>query len=552
MKNNIFKKILTITAIIGATGIAATALAAGAGFNNLSGDEEFLRGQNISAGQTDYQDPVSANPGDEIKGLVYYHNTDASVDGSAGETALNTRVRLTLPQTLSPSHLISGELWADNAAKVTGTFVNGQEVGNVGLTINTTTNTVLEFVTGSIRWYPNKSTTPVDLPFNQTGDEIISSSGLNIGDISGCWQFAGFITYKLKPRAAGVNFEKLKSAWNVTQNVDATSKNALAGDEIRYSLITKNTGQDQGELTVSDNIADVLEFAEISDLAGGVLAGGTISYGSVTIAAGATVTKSFTVKVKNPLPLSGDYKMVNTYGNTITVEIEPPAVGGEPIIKIYKKIRNKSRNESFSTGSIAHIGDIVEYQIIIQNFHGSNVVENLNIKDILDPNLMYIAGSGRLEIADQTKSLSDDIFKGTGWTITDPVPSLGPIGNNDRLTIYLEALISQDAKKDSFIANQVCAKASNLPGEICDKVSALIEIPTSPTTPAGRPSTTPAIDIPGQPPVIFQPGPIQIPKTGPVETLALVFGLSASAVIGSQYLRSKKALLKASMKKIIS
>lgn len=550
---NIFKKILTIAALLGSTFMASTALASGVSFNNMPGDEEFLRGVNTSTSQSNYQDPVSASAGDDVKGLFYYHNTDANPDGSSGQAALNTRIRLILPQDQSQSHLINGELWADNAALVSGTVVNGQEVGSHGLTITSAgTDTFLEFVPGSVQWYPNRSSSPVDLPFNQTGDEITSANGINIGDINGCWQYAGFVTFRLKLRSPQVNFERSKSAWNITLNKDATTQKAHAADEIKYSLATKNSSQSQGSLTVSDDLADILEFADINDLGGGTLSGTTISYGSVTIPAGQTVSKTFTVKVKDPLPLTGDYKIVNTYGNTVTVEIEPPAVGGEPIVKLHKKIRNKTRNEGFSTGSIASPEEVVEYQIVIQNFDGVNPVKNLNLRDLLDVNLSYIAGTGRLEIAGTTKSLSDDFFKSGGWTITDPIPSLGPIGNNDKLAIYFEAKVSKDAKKDSFVPNQVCAKASNLTGEVCDKVSALIEIPTSPTTPEQKTSTTPTINVPGQPPVITQPGPVQLPKTGPAEGLALVLGLSSSIVTGSHYLRSKKALYRAALgKKII-
>src|SRR3990167_11378003 len=149
---NIFKKILAIGGLISSTLIASTALAAGANFNNMQGDEEFLRGVNTSSGQTNYQDPVSASAGDEIKGLFYYHNTDANPDCSSGQAAINTRIHLILPQDQSPSHLVNGELWADNAAKITGTIVSGQEVGNHGLTINTTgTDTIAELVSGSVK-----------------------------------------------------------------------------------------------------------------------------------------------------------------------------------------------------------------------------------------------------------------------------------------------------------------------------------------------------------------------------------------------------------------
>jgi PKD repeat protein len=128
-------------------------------------------------------------------------------------------------------------------------------------------------------------------------------------------------------------FVQEKAAINKTQNVDATKHPANAGDVIVYSLITKNTGGTAGETVPTDDVADILEYADITDLGGGTMNGKTISWPADTIAAGKAVTHNFTVQVKNPIPVtttgisnprSFDLKMENVFGTSVTVDVVPP------------------------------------------------------------------------------------------------------------------------------------------------------------------------------------------------------------------------------------
>jgi hypothetical protein len=118
-----------------------------------------------------------------------------------------------------------------------------------------------------------------------------------------------------------------KSAMNTTQGKDAT------GDKITYTLITQNTGTATAPAyVVTEELNDILEYANITDLGGGILnqSDGNLTWAARDLAAGSTVTNRFTVTVKDPIPdtavsssdpYSFDLRMDNTYGNTLQIPL---------------------------------------------------------------------------------------------------------------------------------------------------------------------------------------------------------------------------------------
>lgn len=132
-----------------------------------------------------------------------------------------------------------------------------------------------------------------------------------------------------------------KKARNITQNIgDANGTTARAGDVIEYSLLTKNISDvdDKNATLQPEDLSDVLEYANL-DM--NTLEGGTFDAehkvlawnGDIEIKAGQTVTKTFRVTVKDPIPSTpspdttnrsaGDLTMHNQYGNT-SVDIKLP------------------------------------------------------------------------------------------------------------------------------------------------------------------------------------------------------------------------------------
>jgi uncharacterized repeat protein (TIGR01451 family) len=127
-----------------------------------------------------------------------------------------------------------------------------------------------------------------------------------------------------------------KSVSNVTTGLaDADGSTAQAGDVLTYTLYAQNNGKKTiKDFVFTDNISDTLDYADVSDLHGGVMdTSSVVNWTGVSIKAGETVTKQITIKVKNPIPStpvstsdSGhfDLLMTNVFHNAVNVKLPAP------------------------------------------------------------------------------------------------------------------------------------------------------------------------------------------------------------------------------------
>jgi len=120
---------------------------------------------------------------------------------------------------------------------------------------------------------------------------------------------------------------------------DANGTTVKAGDRIKYNLTVNNTGGvDEKNYVFVEDITDILEYADIEDLGGSLKSekyGSTIlTWAPLTIKANSKEVKSFTVRVKSPIPdkphsssdtLSFDLKMDNVFqGQYVRILLPPP------------------------------------------------------------------------------------------------------------------------------------------------------------------------------------------------------------------------------------
>jgi PKD repeat protein len=146
----------------------------------------------------------------------------------------------------------------------------------------------------------------------------------------------------IHPTLPPASFTKAKYAENLTQNIDATTKPANAGDLIKYHLTTKNIGAAAGSYVVVEHIEDILEYADVTDATGATVSAdpnaaiasdSVLTWPAVTIQPGETLNTTFTVRIKDPIPAtpvgisdknSYDLRLDNVYGNTVEITLTPP------------------------------------------------------------------------------------------------------------------------------------------------------------------------------------------------------------------------------------
>ena len=131
--------------------------------------------------------------------------------------------------------------------------------------------------------------------------------------------------------AAGTSFALRKTAFNLTQGVDATTVAANPGDIIVYTLNYRNTGGGTiAGAVIEDSIHDVLELSQITNQGGATSVNSVIRYPPVDVPAGVEVSRTFQVRVMpaNLFPASSDLAMTNIYGNEVRVTVRRPTVAG--------------------------------------------------------------------------------------------------------------------------------------------------------------------------------------------------------------------------------
>jgi len=109
---------------------------------------------------------ISAKSNDVVSFLISSYN-------NSNETARNVRVRLIFSNQRDTFQTVTANVWADNASWTSGSA-----------TINLAEAQILTLVSGNVFWYPNRGTSSVGLIGGQSGNEIVSSSGLSLGDIA--------------------------------------------------------------------------------------------------------------------------------------------------------------------------------------------------------------------------------------------------------------------------------------------------------------------------------------------------------------------------------
>lgn len=248
-----------------AEGITTSSLGASPKFNFLgptppgvepanNGDLEMLQVKD----ETDsgaWGDPINSNLSHIVGFSVYFHN------GVPESVAHETTVRVDLPLAEGRQLHATSYLWSAETPYITDTVVDGiGMIGPAGATINLPTLGRIEYVPNTTKLLTRK---PENLSqFNVTPlPDGITTTGVGIGDINGCWQYQGYVYFQAKisnPAVLALDKEVTIPTVNpfyklLPHQPDVPTINL--GDVVVYRLSVRNNG---GSTASPVTIKDIL------------------------------------------------------------------------------------------------------------------------------------------------------------------------------------------------------------------------------------------------------------------------------------------------------
>ena len=258
-----------------------------------------------------------------------------------------------------------------------GTTANTKAFGNV---LNFTTYTVTE--SPVLDWTLSFNAPVCEVTTANGGSQTASGStvtvNLNEGENVTC-------TFKNKQETPVLTPHK--TVENLTHPGATTVANPPhVGDVLLYTLSVTNSGTaDKTGYVFTDDVSAIVTYASdpfsISD--SGSYNGTTkvVSWPSTTIAKSTTVNRTFRVTVDDPLPSTGDFKMVNVFGDTVTV----------PLCHLVITKWQKTGTGAYTKDPIAvNAGDTISYKITVENNGTGNCTGGgVKITDAIDPELNF-------------------------------------------------------------------------------------------------------------------------------------------------------------------
>jgi len=200
-------------------------------FNSFTGvpgigdERQFYNGQ--YPGQTNFTDPLDQlRAGDEMLMHVYIHNgADDSLNASGEGIARDVNVKVDLPQTTAQSAQSRATISASNASPTAVWDTVDFAAENGGFF-------ELDYIEGSAQLVGNGPTVSIN-------DSLITT-GVNIGDVEGCFEQAVAVTYRVKVKQPNYEITKQVAIPGEDWTEEVTQS---PGDETSWLIEFKNIGQ---------------------------------------------------------------------------------------------------------------------------------------------------------------------------------------------------------------------------------------------------------------------------------------------------------------------
>ncbi len=284
----------------------------------IGGDEKDFVGIREVGSNTKWTNNMKVQNGKEYYVRMYVHNNAAS---NLNLVAENVVAKLNVPTTTAKNVTVQGQISASNAKPNTvwdeATFSSDNDFN-------------LAYVAGSAL-FENNGMGTTKLP-----DSIVNNTGAKLGydkldgKIPGCFQYAGYVTVKVKAQVSQpqekTNIDLAKTVRNKTNGEKSwvETVNAKSGDTVQFQIHAKNTGSAGIQnLVIRDILPKGLNYVagstklyntsnpkglKVSD---NVIQNSGINIGSYQPNGDAYVRFDATVSAENSLPVCGDNTLTN-------------------------------------------------------------------------------------------------------------------------------------------------------------------------------------------------------------------------------------------------
>lgn len=284
----------------------------------IGGDEKDFVGIREIGSNAKWTNNMKVQNGKEYYVRMYVHNNAAS---NLNLVAENVVAKLNVPTTTAKNATVQGQISASNAKPNTvwdeATFSSDNDFN-------------LAYVAGSAL-FENNGMGTTKLP-----DSIVNNTGAKLGydkldgKIPGCFQYAGYVTVKVKAQVSQPqeknNIDLAKTVRNKTNGEKSwvETANAKSGDTVQFQIHAKNTGSTGIQnLVIRDILPKGLNYVagstklyntsnpkglKVSD---NVIQNSGINIGSYQPNGDAYVRFDATVSAENSLPVCGDNTLTN-------------------------------------------------------------------------------------------------------------------------------------------------------------------------------------------------------------------------------------------------
>ncbi len=369
-------------------------------FNSITdnpniGDERNFVGIRESGTNGLWQDSQTVTPGKEYVVRLYAHNNAAA---NLKLVAKNVTAKVNLPTTTAKSLEVQGFINSSNASP---TEVYDHAIFNASENFN------LAVVPGSLKYYNNANGNGFTIP-----ETLFTSTGAPLGydkmdgNIPGCFQYAGYLTFIVKPQFApkqDFSMNKLVSKHGADVWVDSYA--ATPGETVDYLLEYNNTGPaQQDNVTFRDTLPADQSYINGSAVYGNARTpSGTKASDNVTgvgvnvgsYAAGANAWFIFSAKVSDnteldkcgPNTMTNSASVTTAYGSksdtaVVTVNKACPKTPGISI----KKTVNTKENATVA------VNTPFTYELTVTNT-GDTVLKNVIVSDKAPTGVIFTAAT---------------------------------------------------------------------------------------------------------------------------------------------------------------